>query len=373
MLYIDIPTRSEFAALNRVRNDACVSIYLATTPLTQDTDGSRIALGNLAKQAQEQLEAKGFDKRRLTALMEQIEELADDHEFWRVQANSLAILATPESLRTFRLANRLGPMVEVSDRFHLNPLLRAITFPHSAYILALSENAVRLVQMHADLPAATVKIDKMPKDAASVAGKSTLNSRSASGRIHGSEGQNVRFHQYARQVDAALRPFLSGLETPLILAATGRLASVFRTVNSYPHLLPDGVSDSPDRVSDADLAEAARPVLDAAYVREVDDLKALYESRAGDGRATVDISDAARAATFGAVDVLLVDVESVIPGTVDEETGVVTFAEAGSANTYSVIDEIAGRALSSGARVVGVRGADLTDQSPLAAILRFAV
>lgn len=373
MLYVDIPTRAEFTALNQVRNDACVSIYLPTTPLTQESDASRIALGNLVKGAREQLETGGFDKRRLAALTEQIDDLADDDEFWRLQANSLAIFATADSLRTFRLANRLVPTIEVSDRFYLSPLLRAVTFPHSAYILALSENAVRLVEVHADLAPSTVKIDDMPKDAASAAGKSTLNDRSASGRIHGSEGQNLRLQQYARKVDAALRPFLAGLETPLILAATGRLASVFRAVNSYPHLLPDTIEDSPDRFADADLAAAARPVLDAGYARRIDELKALFETRASDGRATTDIAQAARAATFGAVDILLVDIDTAVPGTVDEETGTVTFAKEADATSYDILDEIAGRALASGARVMGVRQADIPEDAKLAAILRFPV
>jgi len=373
MLYVDIPTRSEFSALNEVRSDACVSIYLRTTPLTQDIDASRIELGNLARQAREQLVAVGLDKRRLAPLMEEFDALAEDEEFWRLQANSLAVLATPDTLRTFRLANHLTSLVEVSDRFHLKPLLRAITFPHSAYILALSENAVRLVEMHADLPAATLKIADMPKSAAGAAGKSTLNERSPSGRIHGLEGQNVRFQQYARKVDAALRPFLAGRETPLVLAATGRLASVFRAVNSYPHLLPDGIENSPDRISDADLAQAARPVLDAAYAREVEELKALYDKRAGDGRATTDISDAARAATFGAVEILLVDMDAVVAGTIDEKTGAVSFAENPDANSYGIVDEIAGRAFSTGARVLSVRRPDIPNQKDLAAILRFPV
>lgn len=373
MLYVDIPTRSEFKTLNEVRADACVSIYLATTPLTQDSDASRIELGNLARQAREQLEARGLDKARVAALMEQLDELGDDHEFWRLQANSLAVFATPDSLRTFRLANDLGSMVEVSDRHHLKPLLRALTFPHSAYILALSENVARLVEVHAELPAVEVKINNMPKGVTDAAGGSGLSDGSAPVRLRGLEGQNIRFQKYARKVDAALRPFLSGRETPLILAATGRLAPVFRAVNSYPHLLPEGISDSPDRISDADLAKAARPVLDAAYAREIDELKALYETRAGDGRATTDISDAARAATFGAIHTLLVDIDSVIPGAVDEQTGAVTFSEDAGPGAYGVIDEIAGRALASGARVLGVRKADIPGEGDLAAILRFAV
>lgn len=373
MLHVDVPTRPEFKALNEIRGDACVSIYFGTTPLTQEADASRIELGNLARQAYAQLEAAGFDKRRLASLAEHFDDLAEDEEFWRLQANSLAVLATPDRLRTFRLANALSPMVVVSDRFHLKPLLRAVTFPNSAFVLALSENAVRLVEIHAELPAVAVKVDGLPKDAASALGKSTLNDRSPSRRIQGSEGQNVRLRQYARLVDAALRPVLAGRETPLILAATGRLASIYRSVNSYPGLLEDGIETSPDRTPDAELAEAARPLLDAAYAAELAELKALYANRASEGRATADVAQAARAATFGAIDTLLVDIDAVVPGTVDEGTGEVAFSEKSELANYGVVDEIAGRALGSGARVLGVRKTDLPGGGDLAAILRYAV
>ncbi|MGY6706892.1 MAG: baeRF11 domain-containing protein [Rhizobiaceae bacterium] len=373
MLHVDIPTLPEFKALSAVRADACVSIYLQTTPLTQDAGAARTELGNLARTAGEKLEAAGLDKRRLGALMEHLDGLAEDEEFWRLQAKSLAVLATPDKLSVYRLANELHPMVEVSNRFHLKPLLRALTFPHSAFVLALSENHVRLVEVFADLPAREVRVENMPKDAASAMGKSTLNDRSHSGRIHGSEGQNVRLRQYARQVDAALRPVLAGRETPLILAATGRLESLFASVCSYPNLLGDTISDSPDRFSEADLAAAARPVLDAAYEREIDDLKQLYETRASQGRATTDMSDAARAATYGAIEALLVDIDTVIHGTVDDESGAVSFADKAGADNYGVVDEIAGRALASGARVLGVRKDDIPGGKELAAILRYAV
>src|SRR5690606_36508591 len=132
-------------------------------------------------------------------------------------------------------------------------------------------------------------VPELPKDAASAVGKSTLNDRGFSGRIHGTEGQNVRLQQYARQVDAALRTILSGRETPLILAATGRLASVFPRTNSYPHLLREATADSPDRLSDAELARRARPILDKAYAQEIEAIRTLFDKRAGERRTTTDI------------------------------------------------------------------------------------
>src|SRR4051794_19033020 len=203
MLPIDLPTMEQFKQLSQARADACVSIYLETDPLTQKTDAARIELGNLLKAACQQLIEAGFDKTRLAAIQAPVEDLIDDDEFWRFQANSLAVLATPNRLLTFRLANRLRSRVEVSDRFHLKPLLRAITFPHAAFVLALSENDARLLEILPSGPPVAVKVPGMPRDAASAVGKASINDRSPSGRIHGSEGKKVRLAQHARKIDAA--------------------------------------------------------------------------------------------------------------------------------------------------------------------------
>jgi hypothetical protein len=372
MLYVDIPTLPEFKVLAETRADACVSLYLPTTPISQETTANRIELKNLTKTALAQLQDAGFDKRRLALIDSQLTNLAEDDEFWRYQAVSLAVLVTPDAMRTFRLPNRLAAMAEVSDRFHLKPLIRAITFPHEAFILALSEGKVRLIEAFTDLPAQEVKIRALPKSAAAAVKQSTINDRSPSGRLQGSEGQKVRLAQYARQIDAALRPVLAGRHTPLIMAATEPLASIFRSVNTYPGLVADTISVSPDRVTPANLAAAARPILDASYARDIAATKALFEARSGQGRATTDISDAARAATFGAVEQLLIDIDEVIPGTIDAD-GRVTFADGPSAKSYGIIDEIAGRALLSGARVLGVRKDDLPGPGHLAAILRYPI
>ena len=370
MLHVDIPSRSDIERLVSVRAPACVSVYLPTTPLTQEAQQDRIELKNLGRRALDQLRAQDADRRAVAAIEEAIDDLVDDDEFWRFQANSLAVLVTPDTSLTFRLPNRLEPLVEVSDRFHIKPLLRCITVPQTAFVLALAQGGVRVVEVSGDMPAVKVKVDDLPRDAASAVGKASILDRSPSRRIQGSEGQKVRLRQYARRVDHALRDLLGGRETPLILAATAPLDSIFRSVNTYPHLAADGIGGSPEGLSDAELAQASRRILDGLFRAELEKVHRLFETRAGQQRITTDLADAARAATAGAVAVLLVDIDEVVPGLIDEE-GRVDLRETAPARAYGVVDQIAARSLLTGARVLGVRRADIPGGGSLAAVLRY--
>jgi hypothetical protein len=173
MLRIDIPSLAEFKALTAAKGNICVSIYVPTFPLHDQAHANRIAFKDLAKEALSQLEDAGTEKRRIEPLKEQfrhlggaIQESADDNkyryrkhdpseeidEFWRAQANGLAVLATPDNLRMFRLADRPQPLSQVADRFHLTPIIRAMTSPHHIFVLALSEDAARLVHVFVNLP-----------------------------------------------------------------------------------------------------------------------------------------------------------------------------------------------------------------------------
>jgi hypothetical protein len=373
MLYLDLPTPDELADLANQRSDIAVSVALPSTPVSTETDADRIQLKNLVKEALAQLEAAAADKRRVNELIEEFDDLVEDDEFWRFQAHGLVIYATPDNLRTFRVPNALQPLVTVSDRFHLKPILRSLNFCNSGYVLALADGGVRLIEVSADLPPVEVKVDGMPTDAASAVGQASIATRSYSGRIGGSEGKKVRLRQYARQVDAALRGLLSGSRAPLILASVESLGSIYRSVNTYGHLAADAIEGNPERMSEIELAAAVRPILDGLYRQEIADWHRLYQQRVSEDRATTDIARVARASTFGAVQSLLVDMDQVIEGTVDEADGRLALADAASADTYGVVDEIARRVLRSGGDVLSVRADDLPEGAALAAILRYPV
>ncbi|GAA3586214.1 hypothetical protein GCM10022198_06920 [Klugiella xanthotipulae] len=382
MLHIDIPTRADIEKLATARDLVSVSLYLRTSPRPTESDAARIELKNLASAAVDQLREAGVEKHLIESVQEHFEDLHEDSSFWRYQSHSLAIFVTPESMQTYRLPNELLSAVEVSDRFYIKPLLRTVTFPQAAFILAIAANSVRLIEISADSEPHEVGVQDMPADAPGAVGLDSISGRSttgrvrgnmAVGRIHGSEGQKVRLRQYSRAVDRSLRPVLTGHNLPLIIAAAEPLASIYRSVNSYPNLVAAGINGNPEETSDADLAAAARRILDDLYAAELADLKETMAIRGAHGRAVTDLSDVARAATFGAVETLFVDIDRSVPGFVDEESGVITLSSEDNAANYGVVDEIVRRALLSDASIFAVRADDVPGGGAVAASVRFAV
>ena len=255
----------------------------------------------------------------------------------------------------------------------MKPLLRSVTFPQTAFVLALAEGSVRLLEVTPDLPTFEIEVPDLPTDAASAAGKASITDRSPSGRLQGSEGRKTLVRSYARQVDHALRHVLVGQDLPLILAATEPIDAIFRSVNSYPHLVERSLEGSPEARTDAELGEAAREVLDGVYAEQLRELAELFEQRTGAGRTAVEINDLARAATFGAVDTLFVDIDAKLPGSIDEESGAVTLDESEQPGDYGVIDEICRRVILSGGTVLAVRAGDVPEGGSATAILRYPV
>ena len=78
------------------------------------------------------------------------------------------------------------------------------------------------------------------------------------------------------------------------------------------------------------------------------------------------------AATAGAVDTLLVDIDASVPGTVSPD-GTVDFDESAGTETPGILDEITRRVLLTDGEVLAVRATDLPDGTQIAGILRYAI
>ena len=391
MLHIDIPTLAEFKALAQVKGETCISLYLPTSPLGESAQLNRTAFKDIAKEALSQLREAGTDKKKIADFEERFEHLAGpEHdvqdedkirklqrakpdpidEFWHYQANGLAVLATSGMMRTFRLPDRPKPLAEVADRLHLTPLIRAMTSPHDIFVLALAEESVRLIHAFVNFPPERLQVPDLPDSAEEATRRPSFHVRAPRRRLQNLEGEKVLLQQYVRKVEHAISSVLAERNAPLVLAAEEPLASMFRSVNSYPRLADEMIEGNPGLRTDGELEDTAIPILDRLYSRELKAVIARYDELKP-RRATTDVSYAAHAATAGAVEQLLVDLDAVVPGLVSDIDGSVTYSASDDAETYSVVDEVARRALYTGARVMGARKEELPDRAPLTAILRY--
>lgn len=371
-LNTDVPSLHQIEHLLAVESPLSVSIYAPSTPIGAQVGASRLEFKNLVQEARTQLEKSGASSAEVEAITEELDDVLDDDGFWSQQSHSIAVFATPDLVQAYRLPNRLPSEVEVGDRLYVKPLLRTIAFPQAGYVLALAAGSVRLIEFVADGPSEVVKVPDLPEKAADAAGKSSLSDRAPIRRIQGSEGQKLRLLQYARKIDQALRPLLAGQDLPLVIAAAEPIASIYRHVNSYPHLLPTGVPGNPEQVRDENLVAAARSIVDDQYRRDVGALNERIGDLADGGRSSTDLATLAYAATQGLVDTLLVDFERRLPGVVGVD-GRVDLATDDDHRSYGVVDEVARRVLRTGGTVLAVRGSEIAGGHPAAGLLRYPI
>ena len=368
---IDIPTQSDIVGLTQHRHEASVTIYLSAAELgaravVHDPDAAKLALRSAFSDALAELGGTRQDRQALT---DAVQELVEDRDFWGTGARSLAIFVSPEGLRAFRLMNELAGATSTGDRFDVGPMIRAITFAHVGYVLALTEGEVRLLHLDATASRTPVALTELPEDAADALTREPATGRFNRHRADGALAQKPEQKRYAVIVEGAVRAAIGSSDEPLILAATSEFEHAYRDANTYGRLLDQAIGANPTSLSDEDLEQRARAILDEHYAARITDWVETFGNRRAHGKGSTQLAEVARAATEGRVSELLFDIDAAQEGTIDE-TGEMTLAEEAGPRTYRVVDEIATRVLRTGGRVRAVRTDDMPDGAPVAALHR---
>jgi hypothetical protein len=150
------------------------------------------------------------------------------------------------------------------------------------YILAISQKNVRLfhcdlhnvLEMRLDstgMPGSlqeTLKsVERQPQVQAHSAGRGPRK-----GIFHGNgvgdNDQKVHIEEYFRQVNEALMEVVRNERTPMILAAVEYLIPIFRRAGSYPYVLDEYISGSPDRLTGRQLRDKALGIMKHEIAKE---------------------------------------------------------------------------------------------------------
>jgi hypothetical protein len=370
MLPVTIPSTAHLKELTDHRDSASVSIYLPSSPLPSENQALRLSLKNAARRAGALLEEQNADKVVIDRILDRVAELDDDPEFWQNQGNGLGVLVSPDRLEVFRLMEEVSDTVVVNDRFSIGPLLRSLGAANAGYVLAITEKDVCFYGIAAGSRPTTLELD-LPSDLHTVLEHAENDGRADRGRATGSHGQKIEQQRYCRLIQDAVLERIGDNRLPLIVAASAELGPSYRSINSYPELLPEGIEVHPDSLSRDELDSRAKAILEQHYRAELDQWRENFGTKRSQGLATSKLDEVARAAAAAAIATLHFDVDASIEGTIDDQGTITETDEPGVG--YPVVDELAARVLRSGGTALAVRNEDLIDGSPVAAVLRFPI
>ena len=124
----------------------CISIYVDTSPQTDEKDGNRIRYKDQVKTAGEALRARGAEKRLTDGLLARLEEVGTTETFWLHQQYGLAVFLSRERLLVRRLMGRPGNHAVVADTFNLRPAHQLLRGAMRHQLLCLSVGRVALYE-----------------------------------------------------------------------------------------------------------------------------------------------------------------------------------------------------------------------------------
>jgi hypothetical protein len=363
-----------------------VSLFMPTHRAGRDTEQDPIRFKNLLRDAEDGLLAKGLRSADVRDMLEPAQRLLEEPEFWRNQSDGLAVLLTPDEFHTYRLPLPFEELVMVSHSFHIKPLLPFVTSDGHFYILALSQNQVRLLEgtRHTvdeiDLEtmprsmAEALQYERFDKQSQFHTGTSSARAGDRAGVFHGhdpSDEHKSTILRWFQQIDGALPDLLVGRQSPIVLAGVEYLFPLYKEASSYPHLVEEGVPGSPEEQSREELHAQAWPLVQPFFMQTPEKAAAQYGQLSGTGRTTTDVKEAVLAAHHGRVDVLFVAVGVQVIGHFDPETDTVHVHQDQDSSDQDLLDLAAIQTILNGGTVYAVNSDRVPGHAPLAAVFRY--
>lgn len=378
-------TLEQLESLSEKRCRHCVSIYLPTHRSDPEKQQDPIRLRNLLRRAEERLIEQGTATTEAKDLLSPARELLDDREFRVHQNDGLAVFVSKDHFSRHRLPVAFRELVIVGDRFHLKPLLPLLG-SREYYLLALSQHEVRLLK-GSRYGASEIKLDKVPESIGEILGRYDLSKQlhfhtrapGAGGErtavYHGQGGTNDAkndwIRQYLREVDEGLHELLRNERAPLVLAGVEYLFPIYREVNTYAHLLDEGITGNPEMLGPKELQARAWEIVEPVLLRDERAAVEKYRELAGTGRTTNRLEEALPAAFFGRIESLFIADGIEQWGSYDAEKNELRLDGEMKAESEDLIDLTALETLKAGGAVYPVENGQMPDQGPLAAVFRY--
>lgn len=384
---IDILSKSQVKTLAANHTGPCVSIFLPTHRAGPETRQDPVRLKNLLRQTGNDLAASGLKASAIKKFLAPAWDLVGQDFFWQHQDDGLAIFVSKQIFSCFRLPLEFQELAVVAPRrFHLKPLFPLLTDDSHFYVLALSQNHVKIYQA-TRTRIREVEVRQMPKGlrdlmieepseiqlqyhtaaAGGAGGRSAIYHGHSAGAGH----RKIRLLKYFREIDQSLHDLLQTDPVPLVVATVDYLFAIYREANTCPKLIMEPVRGNPDELSAVELHTAAWKVAWPLFAADRRKACQLYEELAGTSRATADLAAVFNAAQQGRIEFLFVPVGVQRWGTWDRDKQRMEVHEEPSAENEDLLNLATLLVYAGGGKVYAAGPERMPGGETIAAVLRY--
>jgi hypothetical protein len=325
-----------------------------------------------------------------------------ESELWLQPGDGTALFASPELFRYYRLPLSFHEQVVVGSRFQVAQLLPMLEADSRYYLLATSQNAVRLLhgshqhvtELHPDtLPhdlRSALNIDEFKRSFQQHSAGTALSADYSHGQgnrggaadnlkavFHGQGGSGLEVKkrdellQFFHRIDRELEKFLQSDRTPLVFAGVDYLFPIFRETCRYAGLVDIPVEGSPDHLSPQQLHEKAREVLQPLFERNREEALRKYGDGIPRDQATADLQDLITAARRGQIDTLFLGEGKSVWGQVDEASNRIELHSEPNSGAEDLLNNAALWTILGNGQVFTLPLDRMPDRQPAAALLRW--
>lgn len=367
------------------RPGTCISLYFSTPRPGTRTPQGPVRLQRLLGQARHDLRARGLSETAIETLLEPLDELVTQVSFWNDREEGIALFRAPDLTRMFRLPVAFPERCAIGGHFFLKPLLPLVAGNDRFYVLALSQNEVRLLQATArtdrritakDLPGSLVEALGGQKTSQELqfhaAGSGAAGAPAVyHGQGVGREYEKIELRRFLHQVDSAVCRLLAGRRSPLVLAGAEPLPSLYREISGYPWLAAAVIPGNPEHLRDEELRDRAWQLLEPSFQEARRRTAERFGELSRTGRASADVSKILPAARHGRVEALFVNCDEEVWGRLDDIAGEVRIHASPESGDEDLLDAAALFSLRNGGTVYGVGRGEVPGGGRLAAVFRY--
>ncbi|MHC2992236.1 hypothetical protein OB13_11795 [Pontibacter sp. HJ8] len=355
---------------NNTQNALCISIYIPTHRAGHETLNGQdhILFKNKIREARTLLGRHDVPEAEIDAYLKPAEELLNDTNFWRHQAEGLAMFITKGFSSHFTLPSTMPDVVYVLDQFYFTPVLPILSQNGRFFILSLNREKVgffeatidkiRPIDISSFVPDSmnkALKFDVKGNDQDFTNSTTTVN---GSNIVHGAgstkgDEEHERVREFMLEIDNSLQKILHNEEEPLVLAGVDHYCGIYRNISKYKNILPQNINlnesvagMNPNAIHEKAL-ELVKPLMQQSH----SDSLSRYENVAGTGVTSEDIATVAAEAVHGRIDTLFIAPSQPVWGTYDSKNATAVVHEDYQRGDDDLINLAAIKTLSQGGKV----------------------